>query len=388
MLMSAGLMMAAESKALPPRAEPLYLDICPLLGKHLTGIGRFVARLVEGLARLTPLRLITTIGGKHARSVNLSGALLCGQEIHITGADLPAADGDVGGWARQLCRRPRHRHDERQARRSTGVFTALRPRERHFRRELGIFYDFTPLVLPWTHTPHTCREYGAFFANHAKLFDKAVAISAATKADAGWLSALPCNDVVVGYPGPSLCVHKHAHPQPVARSEGMILVVSTLEPRKNAGFLVDWFLNTQTLAPDAELCWVGPNGWLSDRRTRPARGRNQRRVVRFLGMVPDQTLCKLYQQAACTVYPSLYEGFGFPVLDALRHGAPVLCSFNSSLQEFAGPGVFYFDACHPDSLDDAFREMQGAAPLAIDREALDERFSWDRLARTVLDLCA
>src|SRR5262249_26877817 len=83
---------------------------------------------------------------------------------------------------------------------------------------------------------------------------------------------------------------------------------------------------------------------------------------RFLGMVPDARLCELYRRAAFTIYPSLYEGFGFPVLDALRHGTPVVSSFNSSLQEFAGPGGFYFDPCDPASLDAACRELLGQWP--------------------------
>src|SRR5581483_9676353 len=108
------------ASSLRARSEPLYLDVYPLLAKQLTGIGRFVARLVESLARLTPLRLVTTIGGKQARSVNLSATLQCGQEIPITGGELPRADGDVAGWVRQLFRRPRYRHDERQAQRCPG----------------------------------------------------------------------------------------------------------------------------------------------------------------------------------------------------------------------------------------------------------------------------
>jgi glycosyltransferase involved in cell wall biosynthesis len=388
MSMTAASILTARKQPAAVRTEPLYLDIYPLLARHLTGIGRFVARLVESLARLAPLRLITTIGGKQARSMNLSGLLLCGQEIRVGGDVLSSADGDVAGWARRLCRQPRYSHDERQARNSPGIFTSLRPQERHFRRELGILYDFTPLLLPWTHTPGTRRQYEDFFADHTQRFDKALAISEATRFDAGWLCALPQDDVVVGYPGPSLCVHGHANAKPVARSEQMLLVVSTREPRKNAQFLVDWFLHTHVLQPDAELYWVGPSGWLWDICPRPAGRRSRGRVIRFLGMVPDRRLCELYQQAACTVYPSLYEGFGFPVLDSLRHGAPVLCSLNSSLQEFAGPGVFYFDPCVPDSLDDAYRDMTAALPVAIDRSALDRRFSWDNLAQTVISLCA
>src|SRR5205807_2476136 len=103
-------------------------------------------------------------------------------------------------------------------------------------------------------------------------------------------------------------------------------------------------------------------------------------------------LCELYRRATFTVYPSLYEGFGFPVLDSLRHGAPVLCSYNSSLQEFDGLGVGFFDPWDPASLDEAFlrlwSDLEAGAWRAPAPDVLDERFSWDRLARTVLSLCA
>jgi glycosyltransferase involved in cell wall biosynthesis len=84
----------------------------------------------------------------------------------------------------------------------------------------------------------------------------------------------------------------------------------------------------------------------------------------------------------------LYEGFGFPVLDALRHGTPVVSSFHSSLQEFAGPGVFYFDPCEPDSLNAACREVLASWPLRFERNELDARFSWEALAKKIVALCA
>src|SRR5207237_6361078 len=168
----------------------------------------------------------------------------------------------------------------------------------------------------------------------------------------------------------------------------VLLVVSTLEPRKNGPFLLHWFLNTRVLNDDTELWWVGPHGWLLDQRSSQRQHQGRGRTIRFLGVVSDGALCELYRQASFTVYPSLYEGFGFPVLDSLRHGAPVLSSFNSSLQEFAGPGVFYFDPCDPASLDEACRELLAQQPLTIQRNDLDERCSWDALARTVVSLAA
>jgi glycosyltransferase involved in cell wall biosynthesis len=363
---------------------PLFVEASPLLPRHLTGMGRFVARLIEALVKHTPLRLVCTIQAHDARRMKQSTRLVCGQEIRLQPGELPGADDDIEGWVRRVLRRRVVRHDGDLAGRSTGLYTWLRPAHRHFRREINVLYDFTPLVLPWTHTEETRYAFGHFCAERVGTGDKAVAISASTKADAAWLSNLAPEQVVVGYPGPSLCVGKHAHAGPVPRRPDVVLVVSTLEPRKNARFLTEWFLSTGVLRAGTELWWVGPKGWLCDWFTRLSRNTNGR-TIRLLGMVSDRRLCELYRTAAFTIYPSLYEGFGFPVLDALRHGTPVLCSYNSSLQEFAGPGVYYFDACDPVTLDAACRELQSGEP-GFARPELDERFSWDELARTVLTL--
>jgi glycosyltransferase involved in cell wall biosynthesis len=367
--------------------RPLYVDVYPLLVKDLTGVGRFVARLVEALARLTPLRLVTTIGGEHALIMNLSRRLLCGQEICLHPADLPGADPDLGRWTRKLLRRPRQAHDPSLASRSSCLFPLLLPADRHFRKELCVLFDLTPFLLPWTHVKDTIRDFGTHYNCRAIRCDAAMAISQATRHDSCWMTGLRSDQVWVGYPGPSLCVGSHASPRPVTRARRFILVVSTLEPRKNGRFVLEWFLQARRLDPGLELWWVGPNGWKCD-LARRFQGRLRGRTIRFLGMVSDAKLCELYREAACSVYPSLYEGFGFPVLDALRHGTPVVCSYNSSLQEFAGPGVFYFDACDPASLDEACSHALGREPALIRRPELDERFSWDRLAEKVVALSA
>jgi glycosyltransferase involved in cell wall biosynthesis len=367
---------------------PLYVEVSPLLGKQLAGIGRFAARLVEALARLTPLRLVTTIQGEHARNMRLSQVLRCGQETALNDTALPSADLDLAQWVRQLFYRRPQRHDADLASRCAILYTLLRPPERHFRRELCLLYDFTPVLMPDYHVAETREHFGALFTERAAVCDRLLAISHSTKADAGWLCRAAPENIVVSYPGPTLCVRQHASPEPVTRRDNVLLVVSTLEPRKNGTFLFNWFCNTSVLPAGTELWWVGPQGWLvnhtSGGRARQSRGR----TIRFLGAVPDRELCELYRRASFTIYPSLYEGFGLPVLDSLRHGTPVLSSFNSSLQEFAGPGVFYFDPCDPVSLDLACRELLAAGPLQIDREDLDKRYSWETMAQKVLSLCA
>jgi glycosyltransferase involved in cell wall biosynthesis len=370
------------------RGDPLYVEVSPLLGKYLAGIGRFAARLIEALARSTPLRLVNTIQGEHARNMRLSRVLRCGQEIAVTHTPLPCADTDLEHWTRRLFYRRPQRHDARLAERCAVLYTMLRPPERHFRRELCLLHDFTPVLLPDFHVAETREHFGALFTRTAALCDKLLANSHSTRADAGWLCRVAPEKVVVCYPGPTLCVHQHAWPEPVARRDNVLLVVSTLEPRKNGPFLFHWFQNTYVLDAEMELWWVGPRGWGINQASGPRRGAGRRRKIRFLGTVPDRTLCQLYRQASFTIYPSLYEGFGFPVLDSLRHGTPVLSSFHSSLQEFAGPGVFYFDPCNPASLDEACRELLAVRSRSFHRPDLDERFSWEAMARRVLSLSA
>ena len=82
------------------------------------------------------------------------------------------------------------------------------------------------------------------------------------------------------------------------------------------------------------------------------------RRVRFLNNVSDAELCRLYQMAGWSIYPSRYEGFGFPVLDSLRHGTPVLASGTSSMAEFNHPGVFFFNPDDPGTLDRAWQQLQ------------------------------
>jgi len=355
---------------------PLYVDAAPLLSPPLTGIGRLTARLVEALSRQRPVRLFTRLG---------RGDPFAGSEIAID-APLPDADGDVAAWTAALLRRPRRPCDPAAARHAC-AYTFTRPPARHFAREVSLLYDFTPLLLPWSHEEATRRLFGGVIASTLRLSDKVVAISHATKHDAGWLSDVRPDDVVVAYPGPSLCAGRHVGGEGPATVPPYLLVVATREPRKNVAFVHDWFLRSALIEPDTELWWVGPRGWLWQvPDTAPGRGRDRRRRLRFLGGVSDAQLCALYRRAACVLYPSLYEGFGFPVLDALRHGTPVLASFHSALQEFAHPALFHFDACDPATLDDAYAALGAARPLAVDGAELDTAHSWTRFAATVSGL--
>ena len=110
--------------------------------------------------------------------------------------------------------------------------------------------------------------------------------------------------------------------------------------------------------------------------------------IEFLGFVPDERLHSLVQHAEAVIYPSLYEGFGIPILEAMACAVPVACSNTSSLPEVGGDAVLYFNPANSDSISDAMRTL---ANDPATRATLSERglkrslaFSWEKCARATL----
>jgi glycosyltransferase involved in cell wall biosynthesis len=309
-----------------------------------------------------------------------------GLEIRLEpGREAPRAT-DLQDWRDVILAQPVHPCDT-SAHEGPIVHTFMRTAEGGaYSREIGILYDFTPLVVPHTHRDDTRRAFSEYCDRDLPHHDAFLAISESTRFDAEWLGGIDPDCVAVAHPGPSQCVETHAwEGAPPARGD-FALVVSTLEPRKNGPFVLEWFFQTDRLPRHYELLWAGPEGWLNG-NSEPHCPNPYQRKVRFLGMVSDAELCRLYQSARFSIYGSLYEGFGFPVLDSLRHGTPVLCACNSSLREFAGPGVHYFDARDRHSLDEACDALLHDGPGPIRRPDLDESCSWARSAQQLIRLC-
>jgi glycosyltransferase involved in cell wall biosynthesis len=166
--------------------------------------------------------------------------------------------------------------------------------------------------------------------------------------------------------------------------DSFVLSVGTLEPRKNLERLI---AAHRSLPPELReahpLVVVGPKGWEVDELLR-----RHGADVRLLGFVDDDDLAALYSLCTVFAYPSLYEGFGLPVLEALQSGAPVITSRVSSLPEVAGDAARYVDPRAEGEIAAALRELL-ESPSA--REALARRgperaarFSWDRTAAETL----
>ncbi len=173
------------------------------------------------------------------------------------------------------------------------------------------------------------------------------------------------------------------------RDQQYILYVGALQPRKNLIRLIEAFGILKASAPEAKLVLAGERAWLSDPII-AARERSLYRDDIFLtGQVPSDHLPALYQGARAFAFPSLFEGFGIPILEAFVSGTPVLTARNSSLPEVAGEAALYADAFDTGEIATQLLRLWTDAPL---REELrikgTERlthFSWDTCARETLD---
>ncbi|HEX4941879.1 MAG TPA: glycosyltransferase family 1 protein [Actinomycetota bacterium] len=166
-----------------------------------------------------------------------------------------------------------------------------------------------------------------------------------------------------------------------------ILFCGTLEPRKNLRRVLEAFRRLDR--PDLDLVLVGPRGWKEDLADglRKLEGR-----VRPLGFVPPEELSALYAGAAAFVYPSLAEGFGLPVLEAMAHGAPVVTSLGTATEEVAGDAALLVDPLDVDAIAGALaRILDDEGQAATMRAMAAERatgFTWLRSAELVARIYA
>lgn len=165
--------------------------------------------------------------------------------------------------------------------------------------------------------------------------------------------------------------------------ERFILFVGTLEPRKNVVRLIEAYAQLPSNRPSLML--IGGKGWLYDEVFNRVQELGLRDEVRFVGYVPGEHLPWWYNAAELFVYPSVYEGFGLPPLEAMACGTPVITSTVSSLPEVVGSAGLLVDPADTGALaaamrqvleDESERERLGAAGLVQAK-----RFSWEDTAR-------
>jgi glycosyltransferase involved in cell wall biosynthesis len=170
--------------------------------------------------------------------------------------------------------------------------------------------------------------------------------------------------------------------------ERFILYVGTIEPRKNLGRLMEAFAAARKSGIPHHLVCVGPYGWSSNDLAARIDRLGIREAVHFTGYVPFDDLPAIYNLGDFFVFPSLYEGFGLPVVEAMASGTAVLTSSSSSLGEIAGDAAETVDPTNIEAMSDAIRRLATDEALRRERSekglARAKSFSWSQTAKEML----
>ena len=173
-----------------------------------------------------------------------------------------------------------------------------------------------------------------------------------------------------------------------------VLAVGTLQPRKNFTKLIEAFslIKQDKHYQDLDLVIVGKKGWLYEEILSAPSQFHIRESVKFLDFVPDADLAPLYSEAECFVLPSLYEGFGLPVLEAMANGCSVVVSNVSSLPEIAGDAGIYVDPTRVETIRSGIHQALQEKGTAVGNARIKkgkERvglFRWDKAAEQTLTI--
>lgn len=236
-------------------------------------------------------------------------------------------------------------------------------------------HDFTSITMPTRHEVKTVFSFNLFIARSLEIAHRIAAVSRAIADEAIRGFAVPPQKIEIVPNGVDQFF------SPGSGNEGdYVLFVGTLEPRKGVGdLLAVW---SSLPAPRPRLILAGDEGW----RTRVRPGPD----IEVIGYVTRERLRELYRGAIVLVYPSRYEGFGLPPLEAMACGAPVVATRTGAIPDYAGPAAVLVRPGDRTELRDALQDVLSDAKLRRDMRAagpqLAALYSWDSSAATMAEL--
>ena len=261
-------------------------------------------------------------------------------------------------------------------------------------RLAATLHDLTCWLLPEFHQAANVAAEKRFAEMVWKRATRLIAVSENTRRDAVTILDLNPDAIQVIYPGVAEPFFESAAGTAASAKEkyGLrrpyLLFVGTIEPRKNLDRLLDAWQNLRvSVREQFDLLIAGPEGWYSGATM--ARLRASGDGVRYLAYVPEPDLAGITAGATAFAYPSLYEGFGFPVAQAMAAGVPVITSDLSSLPEVTGGAAVLIDPRSVAELRDAIDRLLTSPAtrgrLAAAGRIQAQRFRWDQCARRSVD---
>ena len=360
----------------------ILFDATPLQSEHrLRGVGAYLSELIGAVERSEgekPHYLVSTLGEEHIRSLPRARLL------RTPRGHKPA---QVYWFYSELAFRPplwRHRPEVFLATDFNGL--VFNP----YGKTVAVHYDLSAFKIagdvPKTLSSRLSDLRWRAYAHKLRRVDGIITISQSAKNDAVSLLGIPDEKIRVIHLGVN---HTRFQPRTgvgrFAKSPPYIVNIGARNANKNQARLVAAFARVAAQSPELQLFFAGPwhpadHAWLEAEAERlGVRGR-----VRHLGYVPDDDLPSLYGNAVAFVFPSLEEGFGLPVLEAMACGGPVVTSSRSSLPEVAGEAALLVDPYSTNDISDAIARLLAEPDL---RERLRRcgfaraaQFTWEKTA--------
>ena len=349
----------------------IVVDVTPL-SRPRTGIGNYLRGLVAGLVEAgSGKQELVAFGPSGPNGRRRIRESLAGIPVELRLPLLPRAQAWRAAWSR-VGRFPVERFVG-----PLDVFHFsdwMYPPQRGGVRATTI-HDLVPLRFPEWVEPKTARMHGPKYANAARTCDRVVVNSRFTAGEVVELLGVPEERIVVAHPG----VDPRFRPDRERADLGgpYVLCVSTLEPRKNLPALVAAFQVLRQRRPELMLALAGLEGWEHSPLAQEG--------VRLLGFVPDDELARLYRGAAAFAYPSRFEGFGIPVVEALASGTPAVVSSHPSLDDACGDAALRADPDDPEAFAEALERALDPAPeLRARGLAHAGQFTWRACGEAVL----
>lgn len=266
-------------------------------------------------------------------------------------------------------------------------------------RKVVTFHDMTSFLMPEVHTLVKLRYFRFFIRAGTRWADALICVSESTRNDYASLFPSSSKPVYVTQLGKSPAFTPDPDPEQVRQTleryhlkNPYVLYIGTLEPRKNLERLVEAFHRISDSFQEHILLIVGMKGWMYEDIFHTVRRLGLGERVVFTGFVVEKDAPYLMAGAEVFAYPSLYEGFGIPVLESLACGTPTLTSNVSSLPEVAGDAALLVD---PESTNEIAQGLQRLLEDSALRDSLRKkavaqagRFSWHRTAVETLDIYA
>ena len=344
-----------------------------------TGIGRYILGSLDAMARARPDWDIRAVAVAEQEGIDRIQASLAGMPGNVT---LRPTVKSPAWFTRRLATDVGVRSLER----FSGDIDAFidsewfRPRQKGGER-LAIVYDVIPLLFPEWVSPRTRKAHLRSLKQVSDRADRIISISEVTKRDLVEHLGIAPERISIAYPGVGE-EYRRAVPAAPAMVNGRpyIVVVGTTNARKNLLRMLEAFARVAERQPDLQLVIVGAADVDEPGIRTAVEGLGIGERVHRLGYIDDEELAGIVAAARLLVFPSLYEGFGMPVVEAMSAGVPVAASANASLDEACGDAAARFDPLDVEAMaaaiDGVLADAARAEVLVARGRAHAATFTW------------